>query len=178
MLKLRTDVTKATKLGDIKVFEEVFRLLYAPLCGYVNKIISNKEIAEEIVQELFYIIWKNKATLEIKISIKSYLYKSAHNKALHYIEHEKVKNKYVDYISANENFSETPEQAMQSSEMYAIYQETLKKLPENCRNIFNMSRNQGLKYKEIAEKLSISVKTVEANMGRALKAFRQSFANY
>lgn len=178
MLKLKPDITKVKSLTDIKVFEGVFRLLYAPLCGYVNKIILNKEIAEEIVQEVFYVVWKNRTTLEIKTSIKSYLYRSAHNKALHYIEHEKVKGKYIDYISNNEQFSETPEQAMQTSEMYAIYQDTLKKLPENCRNIFNMSRNQGLKYKEIADKLSISVKTVEANMGRALKAFRQSFANY
>lgn len=165
-------------ITNIKKFESVFRDLYAPLCGYVNKMINNKEVAEEIVQELFYKIWKDRDSLNIKTSLKSYLYKSAHNRTLHYIEHEKVKEKYVQHVTHTGQFIENPEQAIQAAEMYKIYLDTLKKLPENCRNIFKMSRNEGLKYKEIAEKLSISVKTVEANMGRALKAFKQSLANY
>ncbi len=178
MLSTELDTIKAIKNGNIKVFEDLFRSLYAPLCGYSNKLINNKEIAEEIVQEIFYQLWKNRETITISISLKSYLYKSVYNKVLHNFEHEKVKSKYADYISTQEQFGETPEQAMQTGELYSIYLKTLNALPHNCRQIFLLSRNQGLKYKEIAAKMSISVKTVEANMGKALKAFRQSLANY
>ncbi len=178
MQSTESDTISAIKNGNIKVFEELFRSLYGPLCGYVNKLINNKETAEEIVQEMFYLLWKNRKSMMISISLKSYLYKSVYNKTLHYIEHEKVKGKYVDYITTQEQFTESPEQAMQTGELYSIYLKTLNSLPDNCKQIFQLSRNQGLKYKEIAEKLSVSVKTVEANMGRALKAFRQSLANY
>lgn len=178
MAESEQNTLSAIKSGDIKAYEKLFKSYYAPLCGFVNKMVNDSEVAEEIVQELFYKIWKNKSTMVITTSIKSYLYKSVYNKALHYFEHEKVKNKYTEYASHNVNYSETPEQAMQTGEVYLIYKATLNSLPHNCRKIFQMSRNYGLKYHEIADKLSISVKTVEANMGKALKAFRQSFANY
>lgn len=168
----------AIKVGDVKAYEKLFRTFYAPLCGYVNKMVNDKEIAEEIVQDLFYKLWKNRATIEIKTSLKSYLYKSVYNKALHYFDHEKVKNKYAEYASHTLNYSITPDEAMETVEVYSLYKTTLNSLPTNTRKIFQMSRNYGLKYHEIADRLSISVKTVEANMGKALKAFRQSFANY
>lgn len=178
MIATENKTQAAIKGGNIKVYEALFRELYAPLCGYALKIVKDKEIAEEIVQELFYKLWKNRSSLNIKISLKSYLYKAVYNKALHHFDHEKVKSKYADYVAHNSTYTQTPEEAMQTGEVYTIYKETLNSLPRNCKRIFQMSRNYGLKYHEIADRLSISVKTVEANMGKALKAFRQSFANY
>lgn len=169
---------KAIQNGDIKVFEDLFRQLYPALCGYANKILHDADQAEEIVQEIFYTLWKRKATMLINVSLKSYLYKSAYHKCLHYIEHQKVVTKYVSNFEHLNSSSYKPEDAIQTSEMYTLYKKTLYDLPERCREIFQMSRKYGLKYHEIAEKLSISIKTVEANMGKALKAFKSSLAEY
>lgn len=164
--------------GNIKVYEQVFRELYAPLCGFALKLLKQKELAEEVVQEIFYTLWKNRNSIEITLSLKSYLYRSVHNKALHQISHQKVQAKYVDYAMHQSINSLNPEQGMMAGEFYQVYKLTLRKLPEKCQKIFIMSRTEGLKYKEIAEKLSISIKTVEANMGKALSAFRTSFKAY
>lgn len=164
--------------GDIKAFENLFRSIYPALCGYSNKMLNNAEEAEEVVQDIFYTLWKNREQLNIKVSIKSYLYKSVYNKCLNLIEHKNVIYKYVDSYKQTTVQSYSPEDAMQESEIYLVYTNTLKKLPDRCQQIFQMSRDYGFKYTEIAEKLTISVKTVEANMGRALKAFRLSFAEY
>lgn len=171
-------VIKAIRNGNIKEFELLFRSLYAPLCGYALKILKDADNAEEIVQEVFYVLWKNRDELIITTSVKSYLYRAVQNRCIHLLNHKQVERKYTEYLSMQEMTSPNPEQAMQSGELYEIYNNTLKKLPELCRQIFEMNRQQGLKYKEIARELSISVKTVEAHMGKALKAFRQSFTEY
>lgn len=171
-------IITAIKNSDIKAYEKLFRSLYPALCGYALKLLKSKELAEETVQEVFYLLWKKRNQLTIERSLKSYLYKAVHNKALHIISHQQVEHKYLEYLSWQEQNELTPEQAMNISEIYALYKKTLNDLPDRCRNIFYLSRNKGLKYREIAEKLAISVKTVEANMGKALKAFKQSLADY
>ncbi|MDA3893391.1 MAG: RNA polymerase sigma-70 factor [Salinivirgaceae bacterium] len=169
---------RAIKNGEIKVFEELFRILYPALCGYALKILKDPDQAEEIVQEVFYVYWKRREAVIINSSLKSYLYRAVHNKCLHYIEHQKVVNKYVKHYEHTEVGYYSPDDAIQTGELYTAYKRTLSELPERCRVIFQMSRNYGLKYQEIADKLSISIKTVEANMGKALKAFRHSLAEY
>lgn len=168
----------AVKNGDIKVFEKLFRSIYPALCGYALKILKDPDQAEEIVQEVFYVFWKKRENILISTSLKSYLYKAVHNKCLHYIEHQAVVAKYNKHYEHTESGYYEPEDALQTGELYTAYKRTLRDLPERCRIIFQMSRKYGLKYHEIAEKLSISVKTVEANMGKALKAFRHSLAEY
>lgn len=169
---------KAIKNSDIKVFESLFRMIYPALCGYALKILKDPDQAEEIVQEVFYIFWKRRESILINTSLKSYLYKAVHNKCLHFIEHQTVVAKYSKHYEHTETGYYEPEDALQTGELYTAYKQTLRELPERCRTIFQMSRKYGLKYHEIAEKLSISVKTVEANMGKALKAFRHSLAEY
>ncbi len=168
----------AIKNGNIKAFEELFRFLYAPLCGYALKILKDSNLAEEIVQDVFYVLWNKKGDLLISSSLNSYLYKAVYNKCLHYMEHKQVEDKYAsNYLNANSDIYSIHD-AMLSGEIYRIYRETLSKLPHRCRKIFQMNRDFGLKYHEIADKLSISVKTVESDMGKALKAFRHSLAEY
>jgi RNA polymerase sigma-70 factor, ECF subfamily len=170
---------KLIQSGDIKVFEQLFRELYAPLCSYANKIVNDKDKAEEIVQDIFYGIWKNKEKLEIKISIKSYLYKAVQNNCLQLIQHQHVEDKYRQHVIANlVEYQIDPVREMEVNEMNSAIEKTLESLPERCRQIFNMSRFDGLKYKEIAQKLDISTKTVEANMGKALNAFRQNLKHF
>lgn len=168
----------AIKNGDIKAFEELFRSLYAPLCGYALKILKDKNLAEEIVQEVFYVLWSKKGDLLITSSLNSYLYKAVYNKCLHYMEHKQVEDKYASNMLISNSDAYSINDAMHSGEIYQIYKKTLSQLPHRCRKIFRMNRDFGLKYYEIADKLSISVKTVESDMGKALKAFRHSLAEY
>lgn len=171
-------IIEEIKKGNIKVFEDLFRSVYPALCGYANKMLKDSDQAEEIVQEMFYLFWKRRDTNVISISLKSYLYKSVYNKCLHYIDHISVVNKYASLYEQSAKSYYSPDDALQASEMYSVYKKTLHELPERCREIFQLSRKYGLKYHEIADRLSISVKTVEANMGKALKAFRTSLAEY
>lgn len=171
-------IITAIKNGDIKVYESMFRQFYAPLCGYANKIVQDKTIAEELVQDVFYILWKKKQSLVIHRSLKSYLYKALYNKCMYYFEHKKVENKYASYLNHSANAAQSQQDAIYRGEMYETYKNILNSLPERSRQVFKLSRNYGLKYDEIAAHLSISVKTVEANMGKALKAFRKGLAAY
>lgn len=166
------------KNGDSKAFEQVFRSLYPALCGYALKILKDADLAEEMVQEVFYVLWKRKAQLQITVSLNAYLYRAVYNKCLHYLQHKQVVDKHAQENQLSELSAYSADEAMYTGELYAIYKETLKELPLRCRQIFQMNRKYGFKYQEIADKLSISVKTVEANMGKALKAFKQSFATY
>lgn len=166
------------KNGNIKAYEALFRSLYPALCAYAFKILKDADWAEEMVQEVFFLLWKNKTQLTITGSLNAYLYKAVHNKCLHLIEHRQVKEKYTQHQQYQNNEAFNADEAMHTGELYTVYKNTLRTLPQRCRQIFQMNRKYGYKYHEIAEKLSISVKTVEADMGKALKAFRQSFAAY
>lgn len=168
-------VFRKIRKGNIKEFERIFRELYAPLCAYANKYLKDRDKSEEIVQNIFYNLWKDREKREIKISLKSYLYKAVQNNCFQLAKHAEVKEKYRTYIKNKpENYSLDPFQEMQLQEMNETINQTLDSLPEKCKEIFSLSRFEGLKQREIAEKLSISQKTVEANIGKALKAFRLS----
>ena len=137
------------------------------------------DAAEEIVQDLFYNYWKNKETLEVKISLKSYLYQATKNKCLKAIKHSLVKERYSSEMMRQQDETDTSStNSLELEELNDVIEETLNKLPEKCKQIFILSRFEGMKYSEIAENLSISIKTVEANMGKALKAFRENLKQY
>lgn len=165
--------------GDLKAFEKLFKELYSPLCSYSYRILQDRDKAEEIVQDIFYTIWKNRADLEIKVSLKSYLYRAVHNNCLQLIEHQAVEEKYKQFVMKRDIMvAPDPLHEMELNEMSKLIDDTINALPERCRQIFNMNRLEGLKYREIAEILKISIKTVEADMGKALQAFRQNLKLY
>ncbi|MBN1251226.1 MAG: RNA polymerase sigma-70 factor [Bacteroidales bacterium] len=167
------------KSGNLKTFEKVFREFYPVLCSFANKFLSDADKSEEIVQEIFYKIWKKRESLDINVSLKSYLYKSVQNKCYQIIQHKAVEDKYKNYvINDKSNHSILPSDELEIEEINLLIEQTLNSLPDRCNQIFRMNRFEGLKYKEIADKLSISIKTVEANMGKALKAFRSNFKKY
>lgn len=179
MIFLQKSIIQKIKQGNIHAFEEVFRELYSPLSGYANKIINDRDKAEEIVQDVFYIIWKNRERLTISTSLKSYLYKSVQNSCLQIIQHESVKEKYRQFVINRDGDKQpSPDVELEVQEINKAINRTLAALPERCREIFNMNRFEGLKYKEIAEKLSISQKTVEANISKALKHLRKDLRPY
>ena len=160
--------------GDVRQFESLFRSSYVALVNYAKTLIKDNDTSEEIVQDLFFRIWQKKEKIKIESSLSGYLFRSVHNECLHYIEHNKVKKRYAEEMSYRQPESqESPSDILHYRELQDKIARILERLPERCGIIFYMSRFEGLKYAEIAKKLSISVKTVESNMGKALKEFRK-----
>ena len=117
---------------------------------------------------------RDREKINIESSLNGYLFRSVHNKCLHYIEHNRVVERHAeDILNRQAEIQESPSDILNYKELQEKVARILERLPERCGKIFTMSRFEGLKYNEIAEKLSVSVKTVEANMGRALKEFRK-----
>jgi RNA polymerase sigma-70 factor (ECF subfamily) len=157
----------------------MFRQYYQMLCSYALKFTGDPDSAEEVVQDLFYKLWEKRMELHINTSVKSYLFSAVHNRCLKYIEHRQVETRYRSYYLQHESeIDNEPQESANINELQGIINKTLSALPERCGRIFRLNRYEGLKYHEIAEKLSISVKTVEANMGKALKMLRKNLKDY
>jgi RNA polymerase sigma-70 factor (ECF subfamily) len=164
--------------GDKKSFEMLFRTYYAPLCSFSRKYVKDTDDCEEIVQGFFLKLWDMRDSLEINISVKNYLFSSVRNRCLNYIKHEKIKKEYQSEILR------TPETRFDSTnfimevDLVDKIEQSIAALPTRRREIFVLSREHGLKYREIAEKLGISIKTVETQMGQALKELRENLKEY
>jgi RNA polymerase sigma-70 factor (ECF subfamily) len=177
--QVESDRFRQISLGDLNAFETLFRQYYQMLCSYAHKFMGDADTAEEIVQDLFYKLWEKRMELQINTSVKSYLFSAVHNRCLKYIEHRQVETKYRNYYLHHESeIDSEPHESASINELQGIINQTLDSLPERCGRIFRLNRFEGLKYHEIAEKLSISVKTVEANMGKALKMLRKNLKDY
>jgi RNA polymerase sigma-70 factor (ECF subfamily) len=177
------EIPYVTKPSSIPVeesaFEEMFRSHFRRLYAYALTIVKEEMTAEEIVHHVFYKIWEKKGELDIQTSITAYLYRAVYNDSLNYLKHKKVKLAYAAHAamqSKEESHSATSK--IQLSELQLKLDIALSELPEQCRTIFQMSRFEELKYAEIAARLGISVKTVENQMGKALKILRAKLADY
>src|SRR4030042_4730382 len=167
------------KSGNLSVFEDFFRTYYQPLCYYALRYVSSPDVAEEIVQDLFYTLWEKREELTITTSLKAYIYTATHNRCMKFLNHRQIEQKYEKHD--REETTEQYEPAADLTSMHEIQRiinQTLDSLPEKCSRIFRLNRFEGLRYNDIAQKLSISVKTVEANMGRALKILRENLKEY
>tara|TARA_R110002020_G_scaffold316171_1_gene531229 strand:+ start:929 stop:1510 length:582 start_codon:yes stop_codon:yes gene_type:complete len=167
---------------DEESFEAVFKTYFKALHAYASAILKESEAAEEIVQSVFLKLWEKRETLKINSSLKAYLYRAVYHDSLNHINHQKVKRKHWDHAHY-EMTQGKPEQVGvqikgQENELYERFQLALDKLPEKCRMVFNLSRFEELKYQEIADRLDISIKTVEAHMGKALKTLRVELAEF
>jgi RNA polymerase sigma-70 factor (ECF subfamily) len=176
-MKSDSEIIGRIRNGDKQEFEKLFRSSYVSLVRYAKSILRDHDTAEEIVQELFFRLWQDRQQLNIKSSLNGYLFRSVHNRALHYIEHQQVVNRHAGEVAAGTEISSEPvTEAIYYKELQAKIARVLERLPGRCRMIFRMSRFEGLKYNEIAEKLAVNVKTVEADMGKALREFRKALA--
>ncbi|MDI1322203.1 MAG: RNA polymerase sigma-70 factor [Algoriphagus sp.] len=169
----------AIRSGQIPAFEMLFKTYYQPLCRYANSYLKDPDGAEEIVQNAFIGFWEKRDSISIENSVKAYLYRAIRNSCLNELKHEQVKQRYL----ANESFK--GEKISEPADQLAIHEEledkiraAIQTLPEQCRLIFTMSRFEELKYQEIADQLNLSVKTVENQMGKALKLMRVQLKEY
>lgn len=160
-------------------FESLFRENYSNLCSYANKFICDVDASEEVVQEVFFKLWNNRESIEISSSIQSYLFRAVRNSSLNLIKHINIREEYKAHKEREIAHEEASyEDGIVATELENKIRESINQIPPERRKIFIMSRYDGLKYKEIAEKLSISVKTVENQMGKAIKYMRDNLAEY
>ena len=165
------------ELASKSRFEALFRDHYAPLVGYAMRITKDKDLAEDLVQQVFVNLWEKRESIEIHSSLKSYLMRAVHNHCLNHVKHEKVRASHRDEVMHDTSVSEAVD-PVEQAELSLRVNELIDGLPEQCRNVFLLSRRDGRKYKEIAEELNISVKTVENQMGKALRLLRQGLKEH
>jgi RNA polymerase sigma-70 factor, ECF subfamily len=167
------------QLGDEKAFEALFHRYYQLLCSYSCSMLKNIDEAEEVVQTLFYNLWQKRENLEISSSVKSYLYRAAHNDCLNRLQHGKVRRMHASEVrSSSPDLAADASALLQSKELKTRIEEAMQTLPEQCGLVFRMNRFGHKSYAEIAAKLGISVKTVEAHMGKALRIMREQLKEY
>lgn len=165
------------KEGDQKAFEALFRSYYPGLCQYATRLLNDAQMAEETVQELFVRLWEKRSRNVIETSVKNYLFRSVKNQCLNYIKHNQIKLAYAQKVLAEAETSSSEDHEAEA-ELIRKIEESIASLPDKRREIFRLNRQEGLKYREIAEKLNISVKTVETQMGLALKSLREKLRDF
>lgn len=167
-----------TKKWD-SIFETIYNQYYKGLCNYAYNFIPDVDEAEEIVQSIILKLWEQKENLEAIQSMKSYLYRSVKNTCLNYIKHQKLENKYKEKAWTDLKQIETEFiDPYHNTELETQINQAINELPERCREVFELSRFEGKKNKEISEHLDISIKAVEANITRALSTLRKKVAEY
>ncbi|MES2779705.1 MAG: RNA polymerase sigma-70 factor [Bacteroidota bacterium] len=167
------------RAGDIRSFERVFNLYAEQLVRYATTIVKDNDDAEDIVQQLFVALWDKKGIPDVNGSLKSYLYRSVYNSSLNKLKQVKVRESYAsDMTYVSDGFTASASESVEHKETVKRVDAAIEELPEQCKLIFKMSRIEQLKYQEIADQLGLSVKTVEAQMGKALKHMRTRLKDY
>jgi RNA polymerase sigma-70 factor (family 1) len=167
------------RAGNEQAFESLFREHYAVLCAFSRKFVTDPDAAEEIVQDLFLGLWEKRADLMPTLSLRSYLFAAVRNGCLNHLKHIKVRGRHVEHVAAQPlEVAEDPQEALQAAELAARISLAIDALPDRCGEIFKLSRFEGLKYQEIADRLQLSPRTVEVQIGKALKLLREQLGEY
>ena len=164
--------------GDAAAFEALFRTYADRLCGFVDQYVHSPEEAEEIVQDLFFEIWHRRQAWRPRTNVRAYLYKSARNRALDYLDHQRVVEAWKQQAGIEDaDPSYAPEENYRQRELAQALDAAIDQLPERRRLIFILTRRHGLTYAEVAAMLDISIHTVETQMSRAFKTLRMLLAH-
>ena len=162
------------KRSDSEAFRELFEIYRLDIFNFLHFKLGNIEAAEDFLQDVFIKIWERRFQLREETSIKSFLFTIARHAALNYFRHNKIVLKFQVEQRIRVSEEDSKYQKFERNEVQQVLINAITKLPEKSRLPFMMSRFEGLTYNEIANRLSISVKTVESHMGRALKLLRES----
>lgn len=166
-------------LSDTGYFEKVFKEHFNPLTYYAIKLVKDQDSAMDIVHNVFIKLWEMRESISLEKGLKSYLYTAVHNRCLNFI---RDKAKFVKEDSSDLSFmaelssEDYPE--IETTETESRINDAINKLPEKCRQVFTLNRFEEKKYSEIAHILKISIKTVEAQMSKALKILREELKDY
>jgi RNA polymerase sigma-70 factor (ECF subfamily) len=162
--------------GDHGAFEALFRATYPQLVGVTRSIVRDADVAEEIVQDVLLELWRRREGLVVEDSLRAYLFRATRNRALNHLRHIAVERRGEPFVRGESTVSPRADARLSASEIEVAIRDAVATLPDRCREVFELSRLHGLKYSEIAQTLGISIKTVEAQMGKALRVLREQLA--
>ncbi len=173
------EIVQGIRQGRESAFEQMFRTYYERLVHYAGSMLKDEDEAEEMVQTVFLGIWEKRESLEITLSLKAYLYRAVHNHCLNRIKHYGVRETHREYsLYYQPQGYDSVTDAIHGSELEERIERAVSRLPEQCQVIFRMSRFDELRYQEIADQLGLSIKTIENQIGKALRILRQELADY
>src|SRR5436190_23412576 len=172
----QTDLLKRLQSGDEGAYDTVFRTWYPVLVRVAGALLQDSDAAEDISQEVLLELWRRRHVLEADVSLRAYLLRSVRNRSLNHLRHLRVRRDADADIQQLYDEPVTSDQPVVAKELADAVQIALKELPPRCREVFELSRVNGLRYAEFAEALDISQKTVEAQMGKALRIMRARLA--
>lgn len=171
---------------DEEFFHRLYTKYYTALCLYANKFVENREVAEELVQDVFLNNWEQRHNLQNIEFMGAYLYKSVYNASMNHLKREqlnfKYRNHYMQLIQNGEDYftisRDNGESAVMARELEDEINTAIQNLPEKCREIFELSRTHGLKNKEIAEQIGITINTVEKQISIALQKLKDALSKH
>lgn len=170
--------------GDKSSFEKVYRYYYSRLNYFAKQYVFDSEIAKNIVQDVFTELWVKRNVLQEETNLNAWLFTVTKNKSLKIISHLKSQKNYSNYINSRQlviNYSALSDFDTSNfvfEELQSQIDEALDKLSPACRKVFEMSRFEDLKNKQIAEELNLSIKTVEAHISKALRSLKSALKDY
>ncbi|MBW6534822.1 MAG: RNA polymerase sigma-70 factor [Mariniphaga sp.] len=186
MNKEEINIIERLRQGDEATYIIVFREYYVPLCNYARRYLGRKDLAEDIVSETFFNIWNRRITLDIKVSLKSYLFQAVCKNSLNYLRKHKKEEMLEDFLlkhndemeAFSNKINDTPSDFLMIKDLGEKIKQGIEQLPPQQKTTFKLKRYEGKKNKEIAEIMGLSVKTVEMHMAKAMLSLRNYLKDY
>lgn len=179
------EIVTKIKMGNKGAYEALFLEHYKNMVLYAKKFVMDTEVARDIVQDVFIYIWDKRQKIHIDRSVSSYLFRAVKNACINYLKREDYKQDYIKQFLLSVNSeakytskSEDAHELVVHKDLLVRIEAIIELLPEQCKNMFRMSRFRGLKNKEIAEIYSVSPRTVETQIYRALKVLKENLSLY
>jgi len=169
------EILERFQARDEGAFDVVFRTYYAQLVGIALGLVGERDSAEDVAQDVLLELWRRRENIVLETSLRAYLVRATRNRALNHLRHERVV-RLADPEAVGRTEAPPADRDLLEREIDAVAAQAIRDLPARSREVFGLSREHGLTYAEIADVLDISIKTVEAHMGRALRALRERLA--
>jgi RNA polymerase sigma-70 factor (ECF subfamily) len=171
------DIGARIRGGDEGAFERLFRAHYVELCEFANRLVAAPDIAEELVQGVFARLWRDRERLEIRTSIRAYLYTAVRNTALNHLDRGRTERRHLELVrdAGTEAMDPEPDASsrLEAAETIAEVRRAIRRLPPRCREAVVLRWQHGLRHAEIAEVMGISIKGVENQLTRGMRALRE-----
>jgi RNA polymerase sigma-70 factor (ECF subfamily) len=172
------DILGRLKQDDRSALKDLFEQHYPMVCQSIRRFVHDHATCEDLAQEVFLRFWQKRQKIQIDSSLPAYLRRMAINEALAYLRRHKKYQEEELVPGLEPDTDPGAEQQYLHGELKDSISEAINALPPRCKTVFQLSRYEELSYKEIASKMDISVKTVENQMGKALKILRVQLKNY